>query len=108
LLQATVAKYMVRQRRPPSQMWRTFLRNHMKDTVAADFTVVPTVFFVLFLVIEILSHDCRRVIQFGVTGYLSLRRTRRSFVAGQIRTNDIFGGDNCSSLGQTSRSASLC
>jgi hypothetical protein len=26
--QTTVAKYMVRTRRPPSQGWKTFLRNH--------------------------------------------------------------------------------
>jgi hypothetical protein len=50
LSQATVAKYMVRPRRPPSQTWRTFLQNHRKDMVAADFFLVPTVFFeVLFV-----------------------------------------------------------
>jgi hypothetical protein len=38
--QATVAKYMVRHRKPPSQTWRTFLKNHMKDSVSADFFVV--------------------------------------------------------------------
>ena len=27
--QATVAKYMARQRKPPSQTWRTFLNNHV-------------------------------------------------------------------------------
>src|SRR5262249_1624718 len=41
--QATVAKYMVRPRhRPPSQTWRTFLRNHIGQIVSADFFVVPT------------------------------------------------------------------
>ena len=69
LSQATVAKYMVRQRRPPSQTWRTFLRNHMKNMVAADFFVVSTVFFELLYVFVILSHDRRRVIHFGVTAY---------------------------------------
>jgi putative transposase len=29
--QATVAKYMVHQRKPPSQTWRTFLDNHVKQ-----------------------------------------------------------------------------
>src|SRR6266446_10969107 len=29
--QATVAKYMVRHRKPPSQTCRTFLKNHAKD-----------------------------------------------------------------------------
>ena len=40
--QASVAKYMVRRRQPPSQTWRTFLRNHMGQMMAADFFVVPT------------------------------------------------------------------
>ncbi len=35
--QATVAKYMVRQRKPPSQRWRTFLENHTQQIVAIDF-----------------------------------------------------------------------
>jgi putative transposase len=69
LSQATVAKYMAHRRRPPSQTWRTFLRNHMKDTVAADFFVVPTVFFDLLFVFVILSHDRRRVVHIGVTPY---------------------------------------
>lgn len=43
--QTTVAKYIVRHRKPPSQTWRTFLQNHMKDLVAADFFVAPTAFF---------------------------------------------------------------
>ncbi|CAN5644280.1 hypothetical protein BH20ACI3_BH20ACI3_32970 [soil metagenome] len=32
--QATVAKYIVRRRRPPSQTWRTFLENHVKELVS--------------------------------------------------------------------------
>jgi hypothetical protein len=43
LPRSTVAKYMVRRRRPPSATWRAFLRNHIKDIVATDFIVVPTV-----------------------------------------------------------------
>ena len=37
-----MTKYMVRQRQPPSQTWRTFLRNHIGQIVAADFFVVLT------------------------------------------------------------------
>jgi len=37
--QAKVAKYMVRQQKPPSQSWRTFLENHVKQLVATDFLV---------------------------------------------------------------------
>jgi hypothetical protein len=32
----TVAKYMVRQRKPPSQTWRTFLENHVRNMVSVD------------------------------------------------------------------------
>ncbi len=41
--QGTVAKYIVRLRRPPSQTWKTFLKNHAKDLASTDFFVVPTV-----------------------------------------------------------------
>jgi len=65
--QATVAKYMVQHRKPPSQTWRTFLKNHMQDLVSADFFVVPTITFRLLFVFVILSHDRRRPIHFAVT-----------------------------------------
>jgi hypothetical protein len=29
--QSTVSKYMVRRRNPPSQTWKTFLRNHVAE-----------------------------------------------------------------------------
>ena len=35
--QSTVAKYMVRQPKPPSPTWRTFLENHVGQIVAVDF-----------------------------------------------------------------------
>ena len=41
--QATVAKYMARQQKPPSQTWRTFLNHHVTSLVSTDFFVVPTV-----------------------------------------------------------------
>ena len=65
--QATVAKYMARNRKPPSQTWRTFLKNHMNCTVSADFFVVPTMMFRLLFVFVILSHDRRRPVHFAVT-----------------------------------------
>ena len=37
--ETTVAKYMLRHRKPPSQTWRTFLTNHIQDLVSADFRV---------------------------------------------------------------------
>ena len=43
--QTTVAKYMAKHRRPPSQGWRTFLRNHADGIASMDLFVVPTVSF---------------------------------------------------------------
>src|SRR2546430_4770792 len=76
--QATVAKYMVRYRKPPSQTWRTFLKNHMQDLVSADFFVVPTITFRLLFVFVILSHDRRRPIHFAVTANPTAEWTTRT------------------------------
>jgi putative transposase len=67
--QATVAKYMPRRRRPPSQTWRTFLANHVDQIAAADFFVVPTVTYRLLFVLLILAHRRREVVYVGVTAH---------------------------------------
>jgi len=67
--ETTVAKYLVRPRKPPSQTWKTFLTNHMHQLVSADFFVVPTATFRLLFVFLVLSHDRRRVLHFGVTAH---------------------------------------
>jgi len=41
ITEPTVAKYMLRQRKPLSQTWRTFLENHMKRMVSVDFFSAP-------------------------------------------------------------------
>ena len=66
LSETTVAKYMVRRRKPPSQTWRTFLANHTQDMVSSDFFLVPTVFFRVLFVFVILSHDRRRIVHVAV------------------------------------------
>src|SRR6266852_7484795 len=43
--QSSVAKYMVKRYGPPSQGWRTFLRNHAPDIAAMDLFVTPTIGF---------------------------------------------------------------
>jgi putative transposase len=65
--QATVSKYVVRHRTPPSQTWRTFLRNHVGSLVSVDFFVVPTVLFRVLFVFVVLAHDRRRVLHVNVT-----------------------------------------
>ncbi|HEV8715651.1 MAG TPA: transposase [Candidatus Binatia bacterium] len=69
LSQATVAKYMVRYPKPPSQSWRTFLKNHSKELVSIDFFTVPTITFHVLYVFLVLAHDRRRVIHFNVTAH---------------------------------------
>jgi putative transposase len=67
--QSTVAKYMRRHPRPPSQTWRTFLTNHASQIMAADLFVVPTVTFRLLFVLVILAHDRRRIVHVAVTDH---------------------------------------
>src|SRR3954463_6192649 len=67
ITEPTVAKYMVRHRKPPSQTWRTFLDNHVHSLVSVDFFVVPTIRFEILYVFLVLAHDRRRILHFGVT-----------------------------------------
>ncbi len=78
--QATVAKYMVRHRKPPSQSWRTFLKNHAKDLVSIDFFVVPTITFQLLFAFVILGHDRRRPVHFAVTANPTAEWTARQLL----------------------------
>jgi len=66
--EATVKKYMAQGRRGPrSQTWLIFLRNHLPDTAACDFFVVPTATFRLLMCFLVLSHDRRRILHFNIT-----------------------------------------
>ncbi len=68
ITQSTAAKYMVpRSRRPPSQSWKTFLRNHAAGIASIDLFVVPTAFFRLLYGLVILGHDRRRLVTVEVT-----------------------------------------
>ena len=77
---STVGKYLRQRRNPPSQTWRTFLTNHMKQMVSMDFFTVPTATFRVLFVFIVLSHDRRRVMHFNVTDHPS-----EEWTAQQIR-----------------------
>ncbi len=62
---STVDKYRIKPKRGPSQTWRTFLRNHMHETIACDFFVVPTATFRLLFGFVVLHHQQRRIIHFN-------------------------------------------
>ncbi len=67
LAQSTVAKYMVKHRGPPSQGWKTFLRNHADGIAAIDLFVVPTVGFRLLYGLVIVHLARRLLVWTGVT-----------------------------------------
>jgi hypothetical protein len=63
--QSSVAKYMVRRRSPPSQGWKTFLRNHANGIAAMDLFVV----FRLLYGLLIMGHGRRQILWLGVTAH---------------------------------------
>src|SRR5262245_52445053 len=65
--QSTVAKYMRRGGRPPSQSWKTFLRNHADAIAAIDLCVVRTLAFDLLFVFVVLGHGRRQLLWVEVT-----------------------------------------
>src|SRR5437879_1469662 len=65
--QSSVAKYMVKRPGPPSQGWRTFLRNHAQDIAAMDLFVVPTIGFDLLYAYIIVRLDRRELVWISVT-----------------------------------------
>ncbi|MCP4753152.1 MAG: helix-turn-helix domain-containing protein, partial [Proteobacteria bacterium] len=65
--QRTVSNYMPKARpKPPSQTWRTFLKNHI-GKCSMDFFTVPTAGFRVRYVHVILNHERRKVVHFNVT-----------------------------------------
>jgi hypothetical protein len=69
--QTTVAKYMARRRRPPSQGWKTFLRSHADGIASIDLFVVPTISFRLLYGLLVLRHSQRELLRLGVTAHPS-------------------------------------
>jgi transposase InsO family protein len=65
--QSTVSKYMVRPPKPPSQTWKTFLRNHAEAIAAIDMCVVPTLTFDHLFAFLVLGHGRRQLLWFDVT-----------------------------------------
>jgi transposase InsO family protein len=67
--ETSVSKYLVRNRKPPSQTWRTFLENHVKTLVSVDFFTVATIRFQVLYVFIVLAHERRRILHFAVTAH---------------------------------------
>jgi len=65
--QSTVARYMCRHSRPPSQGWRTFLSNQVDGIAAIDLFVLPTIAFQILYGLVIVRHGRRLWVSFGLT-----------------------------------------
>lgn len=72
---STVAKYMIKHKKPPSQTWRSFLKNHVKQIAAVDFFTVPTVRFQILYCFIVLRHHRRRIVHFNITMHPTARWT---------------------------------
>ncbi|MFY9815908.1 MAG: integrase core domain-containing protein [Pseudolabrys sp.] len=77
--QSTVSKYMTRPSKPPSQTWKTFLRNHAGAIAAIDMCVVPTLSFDLLFAFLVLGHGRRQLPWIEVT-----RHSTAEWLARQI------------------------
>ncbi len=84
---STIRKYMVRTSSPsPSQTWKTFIKNHGKDTFACDFLTQHTAFFNVVYIFVVMELRSRRIIHSNVTTNPSL-----AWVKQQIREATPFG-----------------
>jgi transposase InsO family protein len=80
LAESTVSKYMIKHRGPPSQTWRTFLRNHADAIAAIDLCVVPTLTFRCLFAFLVVSHGRRPLLWFAVTTHPTAEWLARQIV----------------------------
>jgi hypothetical protein len=118
--QTSVAKYMARRRRPPSQGWKTFLCNHANGIAAMDLFVIPTISFRLLYGLLIMGHGRRQILWLGVTAHPTAEWIANQLTAAcgweqlpryLIRDRDACYSDiirSSRSLARHSRSSDVC
>ena len=74
-----MAKYAARGN-PPSQGWKTFLKNHSHEIVSVDFFTVPTVSCQILYVFLMIENSTRRIVHFNVTAHPTMEWTSRQLV----------------------------
>jgi hypothetical protein len=84
--QTTVARYRTRRQGPPSQGWKTFLRNYAAGIASIDLFVIRTISFKLLYGLVILRHARRRLVSISVTN-----NPTAEWIAGQV--TDAFPWD---------------
>jgi hypothetical protein len=78
--ESTVSKYMAKRRGPPSQGWRTFLRNHADAIAGIDLCLVPTINFECLFAFLVVGHGRRRLLWFAVTRHPTAEWLARQIV----------------------------
>src|SRR5438445_3962594 len=76
----TVSRLMPKRRPQPSQTWRTFLDNHVRDLVSLDFFTVPTARLRVLFVLVVLAHHRRPVVDFTVTEHPTAHWTAQQLI----------------------------
>src|SRR6266436_258984 len=76
----TVSRLMPKRSTAPSQTWRTFLDNHVRDLVSIDFFTVPTARLRVLFVFIVLLHERRRVIHFNITEHPTAAWTAQQMI----------------------------
>jgi putative transposase len=79
-LSAPFPALLPKRRSPPSQTWRTFLTNHVRDLVSIDFFTVPSARLRVLFVFVVLADDRRRVLHFNVTEHPTAAWTAQQIV----------------------------
>jgi putative transposase len=76
----TVSRLLQTVKRPPSQTWKAFLKNHIREIVAVDFFTVPTIRLRVLFVFLVIEHQRRRVLHYGVTEHPTAEWTAQQMV----------------------------
>jgi putative transposase len=76
----TVSRLIPKRCPEPSQTWRTFLANHVRDLVSIDFFTAPTAGLRVLFVLVVLAHHRRRVVHFNVTEHPTAAWTTQQIV----------------------------
>jgi hypothetical protein len=58
----TIKKYRPKQAKPPSQTWKTFMKNHLDSTISIDMFTVPSVTFGVLYGFVVLNHARRKIL----------------------------------------------
>ena len=76
----TVAKYRIKNTKPPSQTWKAFLVNHARQIAAFDFFTAPTIKFRELYCFVILLHARRCVVHFNGAEHPTAEWTARQII----------------------------